>query len=63
VRTLNRYKDAPNKDLGEGLNTAFQKMKEWGLKEPIISEDGNYVGPPEKGQIHCSAMDVSSFLS
>jgi ATP-dependent DNA helicase RecG len=43
VRTLNRYKDAPNKDLGEGLNTAFQKMKEWGLKEPIISEDGNYV--------------------
>ena len=43
VRTLNRYKDAPNKDLGEGLNTAFQKMKEWGLKEPIVSEDGNYV--------------------
>jgi hypothetical protein len=22
----------------------------------------HYVGPPEKGQIHCSAMDVSSFL-
>ncbi len=34
VRTLNRYKEAPNKDLGEGLNTTFQKMKEWGLKEP-----------------------------
>jgi ATP-dependent DNA helicase RecG len=43
VRTLNRYKDAPNKDLGEGLNTTFQKMKEWGLKSPIIFEDGNYV--------------------
>lgn len=43
VRTLNRYKDAPNKDLGEGLNTTFQKMKEWGLKSPIIQEDGNYV--------------------
>lgn len=43
VRTLNRYKDAPNKDLGEGLNTAFQKMKEWGLKDPEISEDGAYV--------------------
>ncbi len=43
VRTLNRYKDAPNKDLGEGLNTAFQKMKEWGLKDPEISEDGGYV--------------------
>jgi ATP-dependent DNA helicase RecG len=25
VRTLNRYKDPPNKDLGEGLNTTFQK--------------------------------------
>lgn len=43
VRTLNRYKNAPNKDLGEGLNTTFQKMKEWGLKNPEISEDGNYV--------------------
>ncbi|MEM9630839.1 MAG: ATP-binding protein [Pseudomonadota bacterium] len=42
VRTLNRYKDAPNKDLGEGLNTAFQKMKEFGLKDPEIFEDGNY---------------------
>jgi len=43
VRTLNRYKTPPNKDLGEGLNTTFQKMKEWGLKEPIVSEEGNYV--------------------
>lgn len=43
VRTLNRYKDAPNKDLGEGLNTTFQKMKEWGLKKPYIKEDHNYV--------------------
>jgi len=43
VRTLNRYKEAPNKDLGEGLNTTFQKMKEWGLKPPEIIEDKNYV--------------------
>ncbi|MDA8419242.1 MAG: hypothetical protein M0Z90_09455 [Desulfobacteraceae bacterium] len=43
VRTLNRYKNAPNKDLGEGLNTTFQKMKEWGLKPPEIYEDKNYV--------------------
>lgn len=43
VRTLNRYKDAPNKDLGEGLNTAFQKMKDWGLKKPEIYEDKNCV--------------------
>ena len=43
VRTLNRYAEPPNKDLGEGLNTTFQKMKEWGLKAPSITEDENYV--------------------
>jgi len=43
VRTLNRYPDAPNKDMGEGLNTAFQKMKEFGLRNPEIFEEGNYV--------------------
>jgi len=43
VRTLNRYEEAPNKDLGEGLNTTFQKMKDFGLKSPEISEDKNYV--------------------
>jgi ATP-dependent DNA helicase RecG len=43
VRTLARYPNAPNKDLGEGLNTAFQKMKEWGFKQPQIEIDGNYV--------------------
>ena len=43
VRTLNRYRDPPNKDLGEGLNTAFQKMKDFGLKSPVITEEGNYL--------------------
>lgn len=43
VRSLNRYKQPPNKDMGEGLNTAFQKMKDWKLKAPEIHEDGNYV--------------------
>lgn len=43
VRTLNRYKNPPNKDMGEGLNTAFQRMKDWRLKEPKIVLEGNYV--------------------
>lgn len=43
VRALNRYENPPNKDMGEGLNTAFQKMNEWKLKYPEIIEDGNYV--------------------
>ena len=43
VRTLSKYKDAPNKDIGEGLNTAFEKMKEWKLQSPKIEEKDNYV--------------------
>ncbi|MDH4228000.1 MAG: putative DNA binding domain-containing protein [Deltaproteobacteria bacterium] len=43
VRTLNRYKDPPNKDMGEGLNTAFQKMKEWKLRDPVVKEEHNSV--------------------
>lgn len=43
VGMLSKYKDAPNKDIGEGLNTAFQKMKEWRMRSPEICEEGNYV--------------------
>lgn len=43
VGNLARYPTPPNKDLGEGLNTAFQKMKEWRLRDPQIIEEGNYV--------------------
>lgn len=43
VRTLRRYPDAPNQDLGEGLNTAYQKMQDRRLKPPIIEILNNYV--------------------
>lgn len=43
VRVLNKYKNPPNKDMGEGLNTAFQRMEEFRLKPPIIKEEGNYI--------------------
>lgn len=43
VGVLSRYKTPPNKDIGEGLNTAFQKMKEWKLKAPEILAEGNYL--------------------
>lgn len=33
----------PNKDIGEGLNTAFQKMKEWKLQNPQIIEKDDSV--------------------
>ncbi|MFI8378672.1 ATP-binding protein [Leeuwenhoekiella sp. NPDC079379] len=43
VRVLNKYKNPANKDMGEGLNTAFQRMEEFRLKAPKILEDGNYI--------------------
>lgn len=43
VRLLNKYPDKPNKDIGEGLNTAFQKMKAMKLKDPIIVSKENKV--------------------
>jgi ATP-dependent DNA helicase RecG len=38
VRLLNKFPDPPNKDVGEGLNTAFEKMHSLGLREPKIEE-------------------------
>jgi ATP-dependent DNA helicase RecG len=43
VRILNKFPDPPNKDVGEGLNTAFEAMHQLGLKEPVISEKENSV--------------------
>ena len=38
VRLINKFPDPPNKDVGEGLNTAFEAMKKNRLKEPVIDE-------------------------
>jgi len=38
VRLINKFPDAPNKDVGEGLNTAFAAMKALRLKDPEIVE-------------------------
>ncbi|MGH6747134.1 ATP-binding protein [Novosphingobium sp.] len=43
VRTLRRYPNAPNQDLGEGLNTAYQKMQDRRLKPPVIEINNNSV--------------------
>ena len=43
VRLINKFPDAPNKDVGEGLNTAFEAMKQLRLRNPIISERENSV--------------------
>jgi ATP-dependent DNA helicase RecG len=38
VRLINRFPDPPNKDVGEGLNTAFEAMEKLRLKKPTIEE-------------------------
>lgn len=43
IATLNKFPDPPNKDVGEGLNTAFAAMHKLKLKEPIITELENGV--------------------
>ena len=43
VRLINKFPDAPNKDVGEGLNTAFEAMTKLRLKVPRIEEKDNAV--------------------
>jgi ATP-dependent DNA helicase RecG len=43
VRLINKFPNPPNKDVGEGLNTAFSAMREMKLKPPTIIQVGNYV--------------------
>jgi ATP-dependent DNA helicase RecG len=38
VRLINKFPNPPNKDVGEGLNTAFEAMQRLRLKPPSISE-------------------------
>jgi ATP-dependent DNA helicase RecG len=38
VRLINKFPDPPNKDVGEGLNTAFDAMRKLRLKDPVIAE-------------------------
>jgi len=43
VRLINKFPNPPNKDVGEGLNTAFRAMRDMKLKPPSISQTGGYV--------------------
>lgn len=38
VRLINKFPNPPNKDVGEGLNTAFEAMEKLRLKKPLIQE-------------------------
>lgn len=43
VRMINKFKNPPNKDVGEGLNSSFNAMRELKLKDPIVQQRDNSV--------------------
>jgi ATP-dependent DNA helicase RecG len=43
VRLVNKFKEPPNKDVGEGLRTTFEVMDKLRLKPPIINETENSI--------------------
>ncbi len=43
VRFIYKFPDPPNKDVGEGLNTAFAAMKKLQLQNPMIRQMANSV--------------------
>jgi ATP-dependent DNA helicase RecG len=43
VRLINKFPDPPNKDVGEGLNTAFEAMRKLRLRPPEVEERANSV--------------------
>lgn len=70
VRLINKFPDAPNKDVGEGLNTAFEAMKTMRLVSPIIEQSGMNVvvtlkhealGSPES--LIMEYLEVNEFIA
>ena len=43
IRLINKFPNPPNKDVGEGLKTAFEAMNKLRLKSPEIREQENSV--------------------
>ncbi|MBL8205539.1 MAG: putative DNA binding domain-containing protein [Blastocatellia bacterium] len=58
VRVINKFPNPPNKDVGEGLNTAFEAMRNLRLKEPLITEKDSYVIVHIKHEKLASAEDI-----
>lgn len=58
VRVINKFPDPPNKDVGEGLNTAFEAMRNLRLKDPVVIERENSVVVQIKHEKLASAEDI-----
>jgi ATP-dependent DNA helicase RecG len=63
VRLINKYKYPPNKDVGEGLNTAFEAMRKLKLKDPIIEQgDGSVKATLKHERLAPAEEMISNFL-
>ena len=58
VRLINKFPEPPNKDVGEGLNTAFDAMRRLNLKEPVVTEKENSVMVTLRHEQLASAEEV-----
>jgi len=58
VRVINKFPDPPNKDVGEGLNTAFEAMRNLRLKDPVFLEPENSVIVQIRHEKLASAEDI-----
>lgn len=64
VRVINKFANPPNKDVGEGLNTAFEAMRSLRLKDPVFLEPENSVIVQIKHEKLASAEDlIMEYLS
>jgi len=59
VRLLHKLPNPPNKDIGEGLDTAFNEMRKAGLVDPVLEEVENSVVVTMKHQAIASLEDMA----
>ena len=63
VRVINKFPNPPNKDVGEGLNTAFRAMKRLHLKEPeIVQRDSSVLVIIRHEQLASPEERIMTFL-
>ena len=64
VRHLNRFPNPPNKDVGEGLDTAFESMRKLNLRDPeIVERDHSVLVIIRHESLASPAQQVVEFLS
>lgn len=64
VRIINKFPNPPNKDVGEGLNTAFRAMKRLQLKEPeIVQKESSVLVIIKHEQLASPEERIMEFLT